>query len=251
LLTPYRPDHFIFESEAMRETAVRGRGIARRHTSVCYLGVDADRFRPSPADDDYSHRLFGIPCDRRIVYYAGHFEPRKGVGVIVRAVRELVETRGRRDVHLLLLGNRGRDEEAYLPIIQGSVAGEYVTFGGYRNDVDRIVRCCYAATIASTGWDSFTMSAVETAASGLPLIVSRLQGLTETVDEGVTGYLFPPGDHVALADRLELLLDNPSLRTRMSIASRERVVRGFTRARQVECLSETVWQVWHESQRRA
>ncbi len=40
------PDHYIFESEAMRETAVRGRGIPARHTSVVPLGVDTDRYRP-------------------------------------------------------------------------------------------------------------------------------------------------------------------------------------------------------------
>jgi glycosyltransferase involved in cell wall biosynthesis len=250
ILTPHRPDHFIFESEAMRETAVRGRGIARRHTSVCYLGVDPDRFRPSQPGDDYAHRAFGIPCDRRIVYYAGHFEPRKGVGVIMQAARQLVEVRGRRDVHFLLLGNRGNDAEQYRSMIRGTPASDHVTFGGYRHDVEHIVRGCYTATIASTGWDSFTMSAVETAASGVPLVASRLQGLAETLVEGVTGYLFPPGDHSALAHRLELLLDDRALRDRMSVASRERIVREFTRSRQVERLSETVWQVWHTCVRR-
>ena len=119
LLTPARPDHFIFESEAMRETAVRGRGIARRHTSVCHLGVDVNRFRPAAVGDDYAHRAFGIPRQRKIVYYSGHFEPRKGVAVILRAVRELVEVRGRRDVHFLLLGNRGQDAERSCPSFQG------------------------------------------------------------------------------------------------------------------------------------
>jgi glycosyltransferase involved in cell wall biosynthesis len=243
LLTPGKPDHFIFESEAMRETAVRGRGIPRSRTSVCYLGVDVNRFRPSAVGDDYAHRAFGIPPERKIVYYSGHFEPRKGVAVILNAARELVAERGRRDVHFLLLGNRGEETERYLPLILQTSAEHHVTFGGYRNDVDRIIPTCYVATIASTGWESFTMSALETAASGLPLVASRLQGLAETVEDGVTGFLFPPGEHAALADRLETLLDDGSLRSRMSAASRERIVRGFSREHQVRCLTETVHRV--------
>jgi glycosyltransferase involved in cell wall biosynthesis len=247
LLTRNRPDHFIFESEAMRETAVHGRGISRDHTSVCYLGVDVGRFRPSGVDDDYAHRTFHIPRNQNIVCYAGHFEPRKGVSVIVRAARELVDERGRRDVHFLLLGNRDRDAEQYLPILHGTAATGHVTFGGYRHDVDRIVPSCYAATIASTGWDSFTMSAVEMAAAGLPVVASRLQGLAETVDEGVTGYLFAPGDHVALADRLQQLLDDRPLRERMSLASRARIVQRFSREHQIRCLTETIWKVWQRT----
>jgi glycosyltransferase involved in cell wall biosynthesis len=247
LLTPTRPDHFIFESEAMRETAVRGRGIARRHTSVCYLGVDVNRFRPPAVGDDYAHCVFGIPRERKIVYYSGHFEPRKGVAVILRAVRELVEVRGRRDVHFLLLGNRGQDVERYLPVIRETASANYVTFGGYRDDIDRIVPTCHVATIASTGWDSFTMSALETAASGLPLVASRLQGLAEAVEDGVTGYLFPPGEHAMLADRLETLLDDGPLRARMSAASRARIIRGFSRDHQVRCLTETVGRVWERT----
>jgi glycosyltransferase involved in cell wall biosynthesis len=247
LLTQAKPDHFIFESEAMRETAVRGRGIPRGRTSVCYLGVDVNRFRPAADGDDYAHRVFGIPRERKIVYYSGHFEPRKGVAVILNAARELVEERGRRDVHFLLLGNRGQEAEGYRPLIRETSAAGHVTFGGYRNDVDRIVPTCYVATIASTGWESFTMSALETAASGLPLVASRLQGLAETVEDGVTGYLFPPGEHAVLADRLEMLLDDSQLRSRMSAASRERIMRGFSRDHQIRCLTETVRRVWERT----
>ena len=53
--------------------------------------------------------------------------------------------------------------------------------------------------IALTGWDSFTLSSVEMAPCGFPLVVSRLQGLIETADDGGTGYLFDMDDHNALA----------------------------------------------------
>ena len=57
------------------------------------------------------------------------------------------------------------------------------------DDLSRIFPCCYAGVIASTGWDSFTVSSLEMASSGLPLVVSNLQGLSESIEADVTGFL--------------------------------------------------------------
>lgn len=66
--------------------------------------------------------------------------------------------------------------------------------------------------IASTGRDSFMMSSLEIAACGLLLLVSGLQGLSETVDEGKTGFKFRPGDFKELCENINALLDNEMLR---------------------------------------
>jgi glycosyltransferase involved in cell wall biosynthesis len=81
------------------------------------------------------------------------------------------------------------------------------------------------------------------AAAGLPLVASRLQGLIEAVDDGVTGFLFTPGDHVALAGHLASLLDNEALRTRMAAAARARVLARYSLARQREALVEVIQRV--------
>jgi glycosyltransferase involved in cell wall biosynthesis len=97
--------------------------------------------------------------------------------------------------------------------------------------------------IASTGWDSFTMSSLEIAACGVPLVVSALPGLDETVDEGETGFTFPAGDHETLADRLLLLLNDRPRRDEMGRAARRRVLRRFTTEQQIESLAATVRRV--------
>ncbi len=198
------------------------------------------RIATALAGDQYAQDAFAIPADRRIIVYSGHMEPRKGVHVIVKAVVELAERRGRTDVHFLLFGNRNGEEKRFLPLYEGTRAEGHLTFGGYRDDLPRVFGSADIGCIASTGWDSFTMSSVEMAASGLPLVVSSLQGLRETIEEGRTGVSFPPGDHVALADRLEALLDDAPLRRRMGAAARERMAAGHTVARQVESIADTI-----------
>lgn len=239
-LAAHRPDHFILESQAMARTATHGRCIPASDVSVVYLGVDAERFRPAPQPSFYAHDVFGIPHSQKIVYFSGHMEQRKGVHVIVQAAVELVAHRGRSDVHFVILGNRNGEEQRFAALYQDTAAARAIVFGGYRTDVERIVPSCYVGTIASTGWDSFTMSSLEIAASGLPLVVSDLQGLRETVAPDETGYVFPPGDYVALADRLEVLLDDVPLRTRMGNAARARVLAGFTIDKQIASLARIV-----------
>ena len=95
-------------------------------------------------------------------------------------------------------------------------AQSHVTFGGYRNDLHILQRGCFAAIVASTGWDSFPRSALEAQASGLPLLASNLPGLNETVEDGTTGALFPVGDGNALCDAMQRLLDNPAVRDQMA-----------------------------------
>jgi glycosyltransferase involved in cell wall biosynthesis len=218
----------------MALTATHGRGVPSRRTSVVYLGVDAEKYRPDARSQGYLLKEFGIPPERKVLVFSGHMEERKGVRVLMAAAQELVDVRGRRDVHFLLLGNRAGEEQPFLDLISGSLALEHVTFGGYRGDVPLILPNCHFGAIASTGWDSFTVSALEMASSGLPLLVSELQGLVETVDPGTTGFTFPPGDNQSLANLTEGLLDDEEARSRMSAAARRRVLDRFTTEKQVQ-----------------
>ena len=187
-----RPDHYIFESEAMRRTGVINLGIPAHETSVVPLGVDVKRFTIAK-DSGYGGRTFGFDPSRHVIVYSGHFEERKGVAVLVRAAMDLVDHRGRKDVHFVLAGNRTSDEAApYKDLLKGTVAEEHVTFAGYRSDLPSIFADAYLGCIPSTGWDSLTVSAIEMQASGLPVIVSALQGLPEAILPGLTGLTFPP-----------------------------------------------------------
>lgn len=239
-LSTNKPDHFIFESEAMRETAYRGRGVHYADTSVVHLGVDTQKYKPADQPAFYAHGQFDIPEKRRIVYYSGHMQERKGVAVIVRAATELVNERGREDLHFLFLGNKGNQADDFKPIYTGTLAEQHITFGGYRHDIAEILKSCYVGVIASTGWDSFTMSSIEIASSGCPLIVSRLQGLVETVVDGETGFLFTPGSHSELASRLALLADDPELAASMGQRARQRVVAEFSLEHQKQHLLRVV-----------
>jgi len=226
------PDHYIFESHGMARLATHGRGISASRVSVVYLGVDTSKFRPDTADLDYVYDQLAIPRERRVFFYSGHFEPRKGVSIIMQAANRL--TRG--DWHIVLCGNKGAESDPYEAMLAEN-ARHHVTFAGYRTDLDRLQRGCYAAIIASSGWDSFPRSGMEMQATGLPLLASDLIGLRESIEDGVTGFLFRTGDGGALAEAMEALLKDPALRDHLSRQARERIERSFSLEKQLSDLT--------------
>ncbi len=219
-LTRSRLDGLIFESRAMADLAVYGRGVPDTMTDVVHLGVDIRQF--NPAKTDYVYEACGFPRERKVVIYAGHCDERKGVRTLVEAGIELLHRRQRKDVQILLCGNKGDESKPYEALYQGLGIEDGIVFGGYRNDLPQVYPSCLCGVIPSSGWDSFPRTSVEMAACGIPVVASRLQGLPEAVLENRTGLLFEPGDAQGLARCLETLLDDPALAVRLGAAGRQR-----------------------------
>lgn len=76
--------------------------------------------------------------------------------------------------------------------------------------------------------EGLPISLLEASAAGLPVVASRVGGVPEVVDDGVSGFLVPAGDAGALAERLDALCDDVELRARLGRAGRERVAREFS-----------------------
>jgi glycosyltransferase involved in cell wall biosynthesis len=233
------PDHYIFESRGMGELAIKGRGIPSRRISVVPLGIDTNRFRPDPANAHYIYEQMAIPKQRRIFFYSGHMEPRKGVAVIMDAANRLSESRDQDDWHIVLCGNKGDESRQYEKMLTAQ-ARTRVTFAGYRSDLEILCCGCYAAMIMSTGWDSFPRTGMEVQASGLPLIVSDLRGISESVQDGLTGLILKAGDADALATAMGRLLDDREWRDQLSRQARARIEREFTIEKQLSALTAVV-----------
>jgi colanic acid/amylovoran biosynthesis glycosyltransferase len=71
------------------------------------------------------------------------------------------------------------------------------------------------------------LSLIEAQASGLPVLSTRVGGIPESVVDGETGFLVPPEDSQALADKLEVLLRNPQLYSQMGQNGRGHVEKNF------------------------
>jgi glycosyltransferase involved in cell wall biosynthesis len=231
-LSRSKMDGLIFESKAMADLAVMGRGVPQNRIDVVHLGVDIKIFHPGKS----SHvcDVMDLPPGHKVIAYAGHMGVWKGVHSLIRAAVELLVRRKRTDVSFVLYGNRPNESEQYESMYAGMGIDRLIRFGGYRSDMAEIYRGCFCGVIPSTGYDSFPRTSVEMAASGLPVIAARTGGLPESVLHDCTGIVYEPGNVQELADSIEKLLDQPELAARYSRAGRERCERELSLEAQYE-----------------
>jgi glycosyltransferase involved in cell wall biosynthesis len=163
------------------------------------------------------------------VLFVGRLLPVKGIDYLIDAVD-----------HRTPLRIVGRPyDDAYYGELRLRAAGKLVEF---RTDVGEtelvleygsaqvtVVPSVYTdARGNSTSGELFGLVALESMACGTPVIASRCGGLPEVVEDGVTGFVVPPNDSRALAERIRFLLERPEVARAMGEAGRNRVLRDFT-----------------------
>jgi glycosyltransferase involved in cell wall biosynthesis len=110
-----------------------------------------------------------------------------------------------------------------------SSIADHVYFVGKRQQ--NVLSYYYGAgdVAVTTPWyEPFGLTPLDRMACGRPVIGSAVGGITYTLADGVTGFLVPPRDPAALAQRLYQLLTQPEMRIQMGKAARARVEREFT-----------------------
>lgn len=212
---------------------------ARAKIEVVHCGVDTDQLRPRATP--ITGRPFTILC-------IGTLHEVKGQAVLVDACREL------RDAGIVVrcrfIGD-GPDEAALQARIDAGGLSGTVTLDGRRTRAEVIELLASADVLiapsvptASGKREGIPVVLMEAMACGLPVIASRLSGIPELVEDGVSGILVTPGDASAVAGAIRRLVDDPATRARMGAAARERVVRDFDLMTNARTIVERVHQAW-------
>lgn len=115
-------------------------------------------------------------------------------------------------------------------------AQSFFRFLGKREDVEEIVNLMDIGVLAtsSTHGEGISNSVTEYMALEKPAIASDTGGTKELIIDGTTGFLVPTGDHVALANKILLLLNNRELALQMGKAGRERVKSEFSHTHMID-----------------
>jgi len=204
--------------------SARELGAPASRTRVVYGGADPARFSPDP------------DAVRGGVLFVGRLTPHKGLDRLIKAVPEGTELR--------VVGSVGHDrkppERDYPDLLRRLAAQSRVEFLGVVADSElpalyrgaRVLALpsvhltCYGREIAVA--ELLGLAAIEAMASGTPVVASRLGGLPEVVEHGVTGFLVEPGNVDELRARLAELLGDRRLAEKLGRNARERVLETFT-----------------------
>jgi glycosyltransferase involved in cell wall biosynthesis len=175
------------------------------------LGVDLDAFRP---------RSMSLDTRRDpVIGFLKGFGYAYGAPRLIRALPRVVAAHPR--VRCVMVGDGPQRNTCQ------RLAGELGVADHIRwlprqapADVPELLAGWSVSVIPSVT-ESFGITALESAAAGVPVVATRVGGLCETVRDGVTGLLFDPTDSSALADTLIRALDDAGLRRALGSAGRD------------------------------
>lgn len=209
-------------------------GIAAAEKLVkIYSGIPVERFRSRLPSRKLQTR-FGLEPDDVVIGVVSKLWEGKGHTILLEAVAHLV--RQGLPVKLLVVGE-GHLEDKLKAKVRELKIEERVIFTGFLEDVSEVTAILDISALPSF-YEGMGRVVLEAMAAGKPVVASNVGGLTELVENEVTGYLIPPGDVGALADRLERLANDPDKRKEMGDRGSRRVRREHSAEKMVEMIHQ-------------
>jgi glycosyltransferase involved in cell wall biosynthesis len=222
-----RVDCFIAISEAVRARLVAD-GITRDRTTVVHEGVDVERIVQLPAAS--VHAAFFLPTHAPIVGTIGALVAQKAQHHLIDAAAIVV--RAVPDVRFVICGE-GELRQPLEDQIRRKHLERHVFLAGFRPDVIELLKGFDLFALSSLH-EGMCTSLVDAMAASKAAVATSVGGVPEVMADGETGYLVPPRDHEAMADRIAELLKDEPLRRRMGEAALARARAHFTVDRMVE-----------------
>jgi glycosyltransferase involved in cell wall biosynthesis len=178
-------------------------------------GTDIERFRPGSSDRRAVRAELGIPEDEVVVAFMARAERYKGLPLLIEALAEIRES-GRQPP--LVLAITPRASWARRQARELSVE-DRVLWPGWEVDVPRYLRCADLFALP-TRYETYCQAAHEAAATGLPVVGTRVYGMRELIGDDEAGLLVERSAG-SIADAI-IRLEDPALRARLGAEGRRR-----------------------------
>ena len=219
------PDRVICVSEAVREVVLEREKLDERRVVVIKNGIDLPNRSNTDASVGSVRQEFGLGEEHLVVgMVANYNRPIKGVAYLLDAIPSIVSQVP--SARFLFVGG-GDGKSSFLEEKTKALGIErFVILAGYQENIHRYYEAMDLSVLTSLS-EGLSITLLESMSHGLSVVATRVGGNPEVVEDGKTGYLVPPKDDRALADRIVWLLKNKELRLRMGEEGRRRAESKF------------------------
>ncbi len=236
-----RCDHIIAVSEGVRQYALEA-GIAPDRVTTVHNGVDIERFTPATNRESFK-KAAGFDADAVVVGLIGRMSHEKGHHWFFDAVAPLA--REFPAARFLLVGDGLMRAELEAKASELGLSAQ-TRFVGYQSDILPWMSAMDILVLPSVSAEGFARVLIEAGALAIPAIASPVGGNAEAIENGLTGFIVPVNDVVALRDAVRELLSSPEKRKMLGSAARQRVSANFT----VNSMVEATERIYREVARR-
>ena len=201
-------------SESLRNDTITSLGV-KREIRVIPNFLDCAEYRRR-FDPELRARLCQPSTCEALVIHVSNFRPVKRVDVAIEVFRRI---RRRVRARFLLIGDGPVRQQIEQQVAEHGLTNEVVFLGEQQNLVPFL--SVSDLFLLPSAQESFGLAALEAMACEVPVVASRVGGLPEIIDDGVTGYLSAPGAVDEMAERAIALLCDENRRTTIGRAAAE------------------------------
>ncbi len=225
-------DQIIVCSAALGKWVQHTHHISPGRLVVMHNCVDETRFQPAkqPAADVLNWRPAGTVVFAMVGSLGTGVNKRVDVGI-----RAIAGARQQGSNVGLVIAGDGSQRRELETLTSDLGISEWVLFLGVRNDIPEILAACDAFCHAAP-FEPFGIVALEAMAMCLPVVVPDTGGISEVVQPGITGVVYPALDVDALSEAIGILATGQQRRMEIGRAARESILRDFTVERYVKRL---------------
>jgi sugar transferase (PEP-CTERM/EpsH1 system associated) len=212
-------------SEELRSYHARQGLFPKERIRVLPNGVDTSRFALRLVESQETRQRLGLGEGGLVLGSVGRLVQIKDHATLLKAA-EILISRGM-PVQVLLVGS-GPEMAKHKEFVAASPRlSRRVVFAGAVSDVPALLNAMDVFVLPSIS-EGMSNTVLEAMSSSLPVVATRVGGNPELIEHERSGWLFEPGDVIALAAILERIGRDPSLRQKLGQAARRRAVQNFS-----------------------
>ena len=215
-------DTIIVISDYEKQRLIEEEGISPSKITIIHNGIDLTGYKTEPNLD--IKRQLGLKMDSPVVGILAVFRPQKNHELFIQTADEILKKN--KDVYFLLVGD-GETRKQAEDLASKLGISKNCLFTGFRKDIPDVISIIDVGVLSSH-WEGLPLAVLEYMASSKPVVSTSVGGVPEVVQDGLNGFLVPPGDYKTLAQKINLLLDNKDLALEMGKNGFIRVKQEFT-----------------------
>jgi glycosyltransferase involved in cell wall biosynthesis len=232
-------------SGAVRSFASRQASLSQDRYLVVPNGVPVKEIQLlTPAQKERKRAEIGLPLEKPVAISVGRLTEQKGIQHLLRAAK--IHLREFPDTVFLVVGDGPLRTDLHALAASLELLPS-LRFLGARDDVWELLQVSDLLVMPSL-WEGLPVAMIEAAACGIPVVASRVGGVEEVVEDGVSGLLVPPGDDAALASSIAYMLSVPERRLQMGGEARRRVEERFSVDRVGKAIADLYCHLWGRTQ---
>jgi glycosyltransferase involved in cell wall biosynthesis len=198
-------------------------GVRGPRSVLIENAIDTDQFHRTQSPSAAKQRL-GWPAQRRLVGAVGRLSPEKAFDVLIRAIRELVETGS--DVGLIIAGD-GPEKQSLDALIDECGLRARVRLTGFQSDLRPLYEAMDLFVLSSLR-EGLPNVLLEAMAMEVPVVATQIAGIPRVITDSTNGLLVPPGNQAALVDAMKRALASDELRARLATAAQRTIEQRYS-----------------------